>query len=449
MLKQALLIFIFNTLLTTPSVYSSANQQNWKGQLPTNIGDETFWSSLVDDLAEHRFYFGTIAAAERILLYFNATTTKENAYRAIRKAIRGGYPFQVHDLFREGDLQPNVQDNFANSYYTYKGIIQEKNGISKWSQAFFKLIDTSKTPEISFYQGIKAYQIKDFDKAIELFTKLLDTDPEYMDRPLRINVARTLARIYFEKEQYEKSLEIYNTFLLKLNPMFPTDWLEAAWNLFYLKKYTQTLSYLYNLEVKSSDSTLLFEKYILRGLIYKQICAEAQLNALHQQFGHIFGKAIHEIKLGEPLTAFPFLKRIKTSNSVEYYRISKILDGLRDESEALIKLKHSGFALQFYGSEMKHLTKTAEFLENDQLSHAAEALIMTEESLSFLQYEVQRAKVDPNKVFANEQNGQTILIRNNENNSDREINIAWKQNGDFWRSEKLNYNALILDQCKK
>ena len=200
-----------------PAVVLDTKTQ-WKGRIPAGMESPSVWASLANELVDHELYFGAVAAGSRMLLYFGDPESREIAYRTIVRATRGGYPLFVHDFFREGEIQPKVQDSFSDAYYTYKGIINENDGITRWADSYFKKIESEKVPEFQFHEGIKAYQAKNLDKAIEVFNKLLNVESEAVNRSFRIRVARTLARLYFEKEMYEKSLDIYDSFLLKINP---------------------------------------------------------------------------------------------------------------------------------------------------------------------------------------------------------------------------------------
>src|SRR5262249_4791115 len=144
--------------------------------------------------------------------------------------------------------------------------------------------------------------------------------------------ARTLARVYFDQGEHAKAWDIYANFLLKLNPAQPSDWVEAAWNLYRLKRPAEALGMLYNLESKAAASTFVnLEKYRLRALVYRSLCQPAAADSLIESFDKEFGKTLEGIKRGEPLSRLDQLVRIEVPENLEYRQLSLAIPYLNAE----------------------------------------------------------------------------------------------------------------------
>ena len=196
----------------------------------------------------------------------------------------------------------------------------------------------------------------------------------------------------------------------------------------------------------------MFEKYILRAVIYKQICAEEQLANLSNDFNATFGQILQGIKLGKALSSYPELRKIGSPQGARRQKWEQTrlqLDGLKAEAPQISSLSSRVMADFLYRTEIKNLEQQASFSRNDQLSSAAEQLLLTSESLAFLRFEMQRASVDPSHVFQAEKRREEDLLRPSDSDPDQAFTVTWKANGDYWRTERPLYNALIEDGCRK
>src|SRR5262249_3187973 len=153
--------------------------------------------------------------------------------------------FSTRGIFVTGDIEPKPDTergpnyDFANSYYMYKALVALDKGVKKWGDSYLVTVDTENFIKYTFYQAIEAYRKKDLATAETLLQKVLSKKPQDRYLSLEKKAARTLARIYFEQEQYARSYDIYRNFLLRVNPLEPNDWMEAAWDLYYLKRHEE------------------------------------------------------------------------------------------------------------------------------------------------------------------------------------------------------------------
>src|SRR5690606_3857983 len=107
----------------------------------------------------------------------------------------------------------------------YKGWANAQRGFDRWAITHFQSMDQPDFPKKEFFNALQTYRRGKLDDAAVMLKALLQKDYKKERRVFAGKVARTLARIHFEKEEYAKSLDIYTSYLLRLNPMTPSDWL--------------------------------------------------------------------------------------------------------------------------------------------------------------------------------------------------------------------------------
>jgi tetratricopeptide (TPR) repeat protein len=447
----------------------AATPPKWQGLVPDEAKDPAPWTALLKQLNDEGYHYGALAAAARMLVFFQDLPTKETAYRTIVSLIDQGYPFSADSLFMPGDIVPTEGYDFTNSYNFYKFVLNKERGMQKWAESYFAGIDKENFPKYLFYQALQAYEKTDLVGAEGLLRKILQKYgsqdnpvgfvgkvPVSAPRELRAEekaqlpfirkVARTLARVYFEAEEYARALQIYDEFLLRLNPITPSDWLEAAWNLYYLKRYPETLGYLFNLESRTVDPTVTLEKYVLRALAYRALCSVSVAESLVSSFEKDFGDVLKGIKRGEPLHKFPVLFRLDVPGNSLFRAVDTTITELERERAALPKLPPDrlSVATYLYDSELRMQRQRLRQFTDRALERASTQLVMMAEHLRFLKFDVAREKFNPDTVFREIKDEPKALV---DDSQEKVYTIRWYQLGDFWRDERINFKGSEPNRC--
>lgn len=418
----------------------------WRGTIPGFAQDPNRWALLLQKLEEKQMPHGALAAASRMLTLFTDLPTKELAYQTVIKLIDLGYPFPIRSVFAAGDIEPQSDKEFADSYYFYKATLAKEKGMERWAEHYFSFVDKENFPKYLFYSALDAYSKKDFSASEKLLKKILSLQLERSQLGLIKKVARTLARIYYELEQHEKSLDIYESFLLKLNPVTPSDWLETAWNRYHLRRFDRALGALYNLEsVVPSDSVSL-EKYLVRALIHQELCATNDMEALLGTFEKDFGKTLSAIKSGESLSHLESLTTLAHPANVDFHHIRTSVLALQEEQRGGFEFSPElrNLAEYLYRTELAALNNRIGFYRETALARAADQLIHFSESLRFLKFDVAREKYNPEVVFQRKDRVLSSLVREL---PDERFQIRWLQQGDFWRDERPDYIGVVNNKC--
>lgn len=422
---------------------SAKESKKWKGTLPEVARDEQAWGDLIAYLLHEKKYYGALAASSRTIRLFSELAAKEMAYQTLIELADLGYPYSLHHFFAPANIEPIWEYDLVNSYYLYKALTHERAGMKRWAESHFAKIDKQNFPKYLFYSAIQSYSNKDFGKAKEVLNKLLDNPKIADDVVMLSKVARTLARIYFEEGDYSKSFDIYENFLLHLNPVTPSDWLEAAWNLYYLKRHDEAMGYLYNLE--SFPGTPYLEKYVLRALIYREFCAANYMETLLSQFEDQYGETLSAIKDGQTLSSLSALKTVLSEGNSQYSQIQTLLKNLAEEAVASDSVPYGlgPLAGYFYETELQIQKKRAALYEDEFLQHSASYLITLHENLKFLLFRISQEIYNPNNVFKAEER---VPASFSFPEADPFL-ILWPQRGDFWRNERHKFRTSLKNQC--
>lgn len=438
------------TLTTVVLVKSQATyaEAKWEGQVPTVAQKPEDWTRLLSELTSNEMYYGSVASARNMLNFFSDLPTKELAYKTIVKWVDLGYPYSTRGDFVAGDLDPSGSDGFTQSYLLYKGMVNHDKKMEKWADYYFGKVNKETFPKYLFFRATETYMEGKPTEAIPMLSKALAgiTEPEGMT--LAKKVARTLARIHYELGHYEKSLEIYESFLLKVSPLTPSDWVETSWNLYQLKRFPEALGMLYNLESKAIGSSVLLEKYVLRGLIYREFCSVTATDQLIKSFDKEFGAAITGIKMGEPLANYPQLVKIDHPDAQEFRQYTETIKQLESEAKRIASLPSAvrALATYVYQSEISMLNRRRQYFEDHALEALARHLVILGESLRFLRFDVARERFNPDRVFAEPVVESPKLV---DDADAKNFRLHWLQWGDFWRDERALYRGVVSKKCDR
>ena len=202
----------------------------------------------------------------------------------------------------------------------------------------------------------------------------------------------------------------------------------------------------FNLESHSVGNFVSLEKYTLRALSYRNMCAIPAAEALMDSFNREFGPVIDGIKRGEPLVSYPQLVWLEIPANLEFQQLSNAQIQLEYERAGIRLLPEAvrPLATHLYDTEIQMLSARRKARTDAALEASAQKLIMMGEQLRFLKYDIQREKYSPDTVFKADIEWEKPVI---EDTPDKRYKIRWAQFGDFWRDERLNYRAMVPYKC--
>lgn len=431
------------------SVTVDNSKLKWTSEIPKFASDPEKWVELIEEFKANHLNYAVLAAGIRMLLFFEDVKSKKYAYETIISVIDMGYPNSLFHLFIIGNIETEGGDEFSQNYNFYKAVVNKMREMDKWAGDYFLKVDAEKLAKYKLYQSIQLYGEKKYKEASDILVNLIKGPLPLKDYSFVKKVVRTLARYEFEQLNYQKSLMYYDDFLLKTNPITPTDWLEKAWNLYYLKRYEDTLGTLYNLEAGSADRYKSFEKYIIRASIYLNFCATDNVKKLVENFETEYKSSIDGIINGKQLSTLKDIEEIAQFSNPRYKQAMDNLHFMSQERE--IATDEIGGDLvvimnYLFDTEIKVLRQLSRFYKEKAMNKAALDLTMLNESLRFLQFGTEREKYNPAVVFRPREELDEVLV-DQIDLADRGFLFQWKQQGQFWRDERNKYKGPIKNQC--
>ncbi len=443
---------IVRVILLLSIFLSTVVNAQWKGDIPDKWRDSDKWIHLLDKLIETKNYYSAMAASQRILMLFSELSVKEKAYLSIIKITDEGYPFDVRNLYISGDIDPKLGFNIINNYNFYKGYVNLKKGLDKWAEHYFSKVDKERFHKYLFYQAISLYEQNKLYDAIQILKKILRLDLGVEHTAFIKKTARTMARIYFELEDYQIALDIYMNFLLKTNPIKDTDWLETAWTLYHLKYYNRALGMLYNLESETFSEVIHLEKFILRALIYRALCQTELMNGLADSFMERFGYIVEGLKIGKDINSFDGINGLLSEQNQDYFKYSFLHKKLSQEEknikqlidEKTLNIDYDLFSYLIL-TEKNFLQDSAKMFEEASKTETVKYLVVLYENLRFLKYDVVLEKFNPNTVFMEKE----TLNLNPEKDEKGLFYFYWPQKkGVFWSDERKYYKTWLNNECR-
>ena len=365
--------------------------------------------------------------------------------------------YQKYNIIDEIFLMENIFDQDINlndkkipkdlkSFIAY--LILEKADLKKYkldTKSLVKFIqpDTEWQLRLEYKKALYELYNNRLDASIEIFQKLLVNKniSEYLKRKSE----RQLARLLFEKGDFEKSFE-----LLK-NLQFQAEdsgaiLLERAWNKYYLKHYSKALGLLTAIDSPLFINSITPESFILKMLIYKDLCIYDSVFELKGKFEAKYKKSIELIKKRKDLDKDNTLKRWALQN----YNLKQealAITGLRVDMNWL--QDHFGGSELYKSIKVIALSKEQQiqdrlaFKLNKEIRKVADQLLNYNEQVSFLDYQT---KVDSLKIkntnFKKNYSPETISFIT----FDR---LYWNYVGELWIDELENLRVLVKSKCEE
>ena len=348
-----------------------------------------------------------------------------------------------------GSLDLGFLPDSVSDYANYQqGLVDLRVGNERWARTHFVKLDE---------EGVESSRAK-FALLVTRLRNAKQVDDQMSDDFLELskdqkltmearNEARlAVARLRYEKKDFEGALKAYDMVQLpSLDPGRATLYLEEAWTRYNLGQLRATIGLLTTLDAPSFRDEFLPDKYILRALVYRDLCQYLPAKRAAKELTRRFSDSLEAIRERDDLTQDFRLRRAANSHG-STRRTAKFLESLNLEGEQLGR-HAGGFGERLY----KHLQKVydlahaeAERLYQQRLQEAvreeADRLLRADEQVRLMEYEVglklyERVKRGAKLVLPEKQPALTSA------------QIAFKFTGEYWNDELRSYRVSIPSRC--
>jgi hypothetical protein len=264
------------------------------------------------------------------------------------------------------------------------------------------------------------------------------------------NLARlSLARLLFERGEFEEAIKAYDG-VEQVDLSFEQGQIltEKAWSAYYVKDYARALGFLHALGAPSYEPYFYPDTYLLKALIFKDLCHHLAAKNVVRAFKFKFGRAIEQLKQRIPLER---IDRIRRAAMMEggLARRTHFVQALRTERRLLGNV---GSAWERSGL-LKHTRDLYdETLEREDRrwrsdfkrsgDRVALRLLDTQEQVRILDYEVSLDIYKP--IDARE-----AALEPEEISSfpERTSNVFYTFDGEYWNDELRDFHYIITSRC--
>lgn len=348
-----------------------------------------------------------------------------------------------------GSLDLGFLPDSVSDYANYQqGLVDLRVGNERWARTHFVKLDE---------EGIESSRAK-FALVVTRLKNAKQVDDQMIDDFLELskdqkltmearNEARlAVARLRYEKKDFEGALKAYDMVQLpSLDPGRASLYLEEAWTRYNLGQLRATIGLLTTLDAPSFRDEFLPDKYILRALVYRDLCQYLPAKRAAKELTRRFSDSLEAIRDRDDLTQDFRLRRAANSHG-STKRAARYLDSLNLEGEQLGR-HAGGFGDRLY----KHLQKVydlahaeAERLYQQRLRDAvrdeADKLLRADEQVRLMEYEVGL------KLYERVKRGAKLVMPEKETPL-TSAQIAFKFTGEYWNDELRSYRVSIPSRC--
>ncbi|MGO9831054.1 MAG: hypothetical protein ACLPJH_13025 [Myxococcaceae bacterium] len=350
-----------------------------------------------------------------------------------------------------GSLDLGFLPDSVSDYANYEqGLVDLRVGNERWANTHFtKLeegsVEASRAKFALLVTRLKKLEGKDVsDEMIDDFLALSNDDKLTLEARNEARLA--VARLRYERKDYEGALKAYDMVQLPtLDPGRATLYLEEAWTRYNLGQLRAAMGLLTTLDAPSFREEFLPDKYILRALVYRDLCHYLPAKRAAKELTRRYAESLDAIRERDDLTLDPKLRAAASSHG-STKRAAKFRDSLSLEIE--LKARYAGgFGDRLFTQTTKLYDLAyaeAERVYRQRLQEAvreeADKLLLAAEQVRLMEYEVGL------KLYERIKRGAKLV------QPEKETPIgpgqeAFRFDGEYWNDELRNYRVSIPSRC--
>ncbi len=389
---------------------------------------------------------------------------------AVSKMKVTEFPAQQKDMlfFRMGEIKFRNKD--------YKGAIE----------AFDRVTSDSTYAEMAQYMsGTSFAMVKDVDAAISKFETLLSSRKRIITNDTRVSAIMALARAYYQKKDWDKSLEYYRR-VPRDHVLWHSALFESAWADLRDGRFRSALGNFQSLHSSYYDDFYVPESLVLRAIVYLYICKYEEVSKVvglfETSYGDIQSRLTNYLRsTNDPKAYYDEVERgllvkknlqegKKLSEGRIPYKVIRHIIGKPDIERGLDYLR------KLYDERRRLEKMSLGFLESPLGKYSAKLLIGRvksaqkligikakihmmymkgelkdlDEQVSYLRYEMIGLQKD---LLQKKIAGKTLEDSKIDDDSDRNYYVKngydyWPFQGEFWLDEIGNYFYVGKQSCE-
>lgn len=248
------------------------------------------------------------------------------------------------------------------------------------------------------------------------------------------------ARFLFEQGEFEKAFSIYKQFQVHAPRLSGQILLEMAWTKYYQQNYSHALGLLRLLDAPYFEISKSSERYLVKALIYRQLCHYDKVELIEKQFLKDYEKTYEIIS-----------SRFKHERHPQLVNEALLAESLAFEAKALADLQKNIDKLpdsKAFKDIVKIAKKRAKSLEGELTSKVEEKLPSIMESLLIFKQEIGYLSYLSKLDMMRTKNA-SISYESEKAESFKFDKLFWRTNGEFWLDEIEDYRVLLDSKCQE
>ncbi|HUB09155.1 MAG TPA: hypothetical protein VMB50_19270 [Myxococcales bacterium] len=369
------------------------------------------------------------------------------ALEAVTEKVPYDHGLVVDELLYGTDfglVPPSVADYVE----YYRGLVDYQQGRERWGDRHFDRLkpDSKYAERARQIRAIYALQRKGLDDAVlDAFQALAKNKKTAKD--IRNDAKMNLARLYYEKKDYDKALKFYDAVdLPPLDPGRGEIYLERAWVLHRMGQDDRAFGFLTALDAPSFRNLFLPEKYLLRSLIYNRRCHFLSAKRSARQFQRRFRAALALIKDRGSLEQDPRILEAAREDHAEGEAEAYLAQVRREKGD--IDRYASLFSTPGLTARLREIYQLSEdealrrkvLALDHALTKAADAILRADENLRLQDYEVALDMFRRNRAG---EGGRVKVVEEPLARTD----TVFPFEHEYWNDELRNYRLFLKNRC--
>jgi TolA-binding protein len=276
-----------------------------------------------------------------------------------------------------------------------QGVQDLRAGRLGWAERSFRRIraESPWAPRSLYALGVERLDRGLDAEAAAYFRKALAHD--VADRDVRNQARLALARMLYEAQRYAPARKIYEQVEVpELSTAEASLYLEKAWTSYFLRDFRKTMGILYALEAPSYRSYFAPEVFLLRALVYKNLCHYIPAKREIRRFRLRYGKTLENVRARidlreDDVLRAAALERGKLARLAELRRkLGRERDMIDDVGGPWIEVGLDEQLRDLYALKAKQVDLELEAELTTETRKVAEELVEFEEQMYLLDYEI-------------------------------------------------------------
>lgn len=342
-----------------------------------------------------------------------------------------------------------LPEDVAGYAHYQQGLVDLRVGNERWATTHF-----SKLPEGSAAASRAQYAMlvtrlrnarRDVPKEmVDQFLEL--ANDEKLTRDARNDAVLAVARLRYEKQDFTGALAAYGMVKLpELDTGRATLYLEEAWTRYQLGQIHAAMGLLTTLDAPSFREEFLPDKYLLRALIYRDLCHYLPAKRAAKELTRKYADSLEAVREREDLTSDNRLMRAASARGTTS-RAKKFLESLELEGEMLGRYAGTfGERMFGYFTRLYDLARAeGQRVYTERLAEAvrseADRLLKAAEQVRLMEYEVGL------KLYERVKKG-SKLVGLIEEEPLKPEQVAFKFVDEYWNDELRDFRFSLKSRC--